>query len=265
MEVSVIIPTYKPGSYLFDCLNSILKQDFPKDKYELVLGLNGIKNPYFTDINSFFENSEVNYKLFYTQQKGVSHARNMALERINSKYVIFLDDDDILSNNFISGLYSKISANTIVATNVKTFFTDLNCLGDDYITRCYVKCYNKREYSLFNYRGFLSSVCAKMIPFDIINGFRFDEHLHVGEDAVFMFTISRNINNIKLSEQNIIYYRRLRQGSASRIKLTFFVRIRNLLQSLLKYSKVYFSEFNKYNFLLFISRLAAVVKCFLSS
>lgn len=134
MEVSVIIPTFRPGSYLFDCLYSVLDQDFSRDKFEIIIVLNGEKEPYFGNIEAFFSDKKVMYKLLYTSQKGVSNARNLALDNINSLFIVFLDDDDILSSNFLSLLYLKASSDFIVVSNLKTFSSDLNTLGDDYIS-----------------------------------------------------------------------------------------------------------------------------------
>ena len=39
MKVSVIIPTYKPKDYLWKCLDSIAKQTFPKEDFEVILVL----------------------------------------------------------------------------------------------------------------------------------------------------------------------------------------------------------------------------------
>jgi glycosyltransferase involved in cell wall biosynthesis len=263
MEVSIIVPTYNPGLYLFDCLNSVLAQDFNHDRFELVVVLNGEKEPFYNSIEAFLKTKIINYKLLFSPLKGVSNARNYGLDRINSKYVVFLDDDDILSMNFISSLYSSITSNSIVNSNVKTFTTDLNILGEDYISRCFNRCSKKRKYSLVKYRGFLSSVCAKMIPMVIINSFRFDNHLYLGEDAVFMFLISCNINQIRLTDNNATYYRRLRDGSASRKKQPIHIQLNNLFKSLWKYSAIYFSKPFKYDLGLYISRLAASIKCFL--
>ena len=46
MEVSVIIPTYKPGEYISECLNSLEEQDFPVSDYEVIIVLNGCDVPY---------------------------------------------------------------------------------------------------------------------------------------------------------------------------------------------------------------------------
>jgi glycosyltransferase involved in cell wall biosynthesis len=263
MEVSVIIPTYKPGSYLFDCLHSVVAQDFSRDKFEIVIVLNGEKNPYYESIESFFSDKDVTYKLMYTPQTGVSNARNLALDNILSRYIVFLDDDDILSVNFISLLYLKASQNYIVVSNVKTFFSHLDMLGDDYITRSYNDRLKGGKYSLFKYRGFLSSSCAKMIPRDLIEEFRFDKSLNYGEDALFMFMISCNIKGITLADENAIYFRRIRRGSASQSNLTLGSRSQSMFLKLSKYSSVYLRSIRKYNFMLYVSRIAATMKVFI--
>jgi glycosyltransferase involved in cell wall biosynthesis len=263
MNVSVIIPSFKPGLYLFDCLNSIINQDFNTDNFELVIVLNGQKDPYFELIHGFLENKKTNFRLLYTPVKGVSSARNFALDNIKSEYIVFLDDDDLLSENFLSSLYSGVSSDTIVASNLKTFFPDLKNLKDNYVSRAFNKCKNGRKYSLFNYSTFLSNACGKMIPMSIINGFRFDENLALHEDAIFMFKISRNIRLIRLADKNAVYYNRLRKGSASRRDITPSNQIRNLLRCLYAYTFIYFSNWPRYNFLLYVSRIGGTFKFYL--
>jgi len=260
MEISVVIPTYRPGIYLFECLNSVINQDYPHDNFEIIIVLNGDKYPYFTEIELFIQDKKTQFQLIYSQQKGVSNARNIALDNTSSTYIVFLDDDDILSSNYLSLLYSDISYDSITVSDVKTFFNDLSMLEDDYISKCYHKCKNGKKYSLFKYRSFLSSSCAKMIPRSIIDNFRFDKNLNYGEDGVFMFAISCNIRDVRLANENAIYYRRMRSGSVSRTTLSLMARIRILMLKLFTFSFVYLKAINRYNLLLFLSRIAAAIK-----
>ena len=43
--LTVIIPTYIPKDYLWDCLDSIEKQSLDKDKFQVIIVLNGEKEP----------------------------------------------------------------------------------------------------------------------------------------------------------------------------------------------------------------------------
>lgn len=102
-----------------------------------------------------------------------------------------------------------------------------------------------------------------MIPRNLIDEFRFDKSLYYGEDALFMFVISCNIKSIKLADENAIYYRRIRQGSASRSNLNFGTQFHAMWLKIFKYSAVYVRAIRRYNFLLYASRIAATLKVFI--
>ena len=53
MKISVIIPSYKPQEYLWQCLDSLCSQTFPKEDFELILVLNGCKEPYYEQIKAY--------------------------------------------------------------------------------------------------------------------------------------------------------------------------------------------------------------------
>ena len=103
MKISIIIPTYKPQSYLWECLSSLSNQTFPKEDYEILLVLNGCENPYKLEIESFISkrSSNVNIQLIHTLDAGVSNARNIALSYVKGEYVTFIDDDDFVSPLFL--------------------------------------------------------------------------------------------------------------------------------------------------------------------
>lgn len=81
MKISIIVPTYKPQAYLWECLDSIYNQTFPKSEYELVLVLNGCCEPYNTQIKEWLsKHPDLQVQYFQTDEAGVSNARNMALD-----------------------------------------------------------------------------------------------------------------------------------------------------------------------------------------
>lgn len=81
MKISVIVPTYKPQAYLWECLDSIYNQTFPKTEYELILVLNGCNEPYNAQIKDWLaKHSDLQVQYIQTDEAGVSNARNMALD-----------------------------------------------------------------------------------------------------------------------------------------------------------------------------------------
>ena len=89
MKISVIVPTYKPQAYLWECLDSIYNQTFPKSEYELVLVLNGCNEPYNTQIKEWLSNhSDLQVQYFQTDEAGVSNARNMVLDVAQGVFIV---------------------------------------------------------------------------------------------------------------------------------------------------------------------------------
>ena len=81
MKISVIVPSYKPQAYLWECLDSIYAQSFPKTEYELVLVLNGCNEPYHTQIKEWLtEHADLQAQCIQTDVPGVSNARNIGMK-----------------------------------------------------------------------------------------------------------------------------------------------------------------------------------------
>ena len=96
MKISVIIPTYKPQDYIWECLDSLIKQTFSCDDFEIILVLNGCNNPWQENIEKYVEKNMrgMNVQFFISEMAGVSNARNLGLDNAKGEYVTFIDDDD---------------------------------------------------------------------------------------------------------------------------------------------------------------------------
>lgn len=245
MNISIIIPTYKPGSYLKDCLESINNQTMDKKCFEVIIVLNGVIKPYIEYIYSLTKMYDFNSVVIPTETPGVSNARNLGLSRIQGEYICFIDDDDKISPSYLENLYSKATPNNIVASNVKAFYNNSNKTENDYIASAYKKLINKNSpLSVFKGRKFMSSSCCKIISRRIIQDVRFDTNLKIGEDSVFMAKISKKVKSIVLSDSSAIYYRRLRAESASRVKQPILKKCNIVCKLLKKYTKMLTPSYN---------------------
>lgn len=98
MKVSVIITYHGEDIYLNDCLISLSEQAY-KD-FEVVLVASGADEP--SQITS--EYGDLNIKVIKIDQENVSAARNTGLEAAAGEYVLFLDCDDYLDEDYIANL-----------------------------------------------------------------------------------------------------------------------------------------------------------------
>ena len=91
MKISVIIPSYKPKGYLWECLESLYNQTFPSNDFEILLVLNGCCEPYKSQIEEFLKGKDMcNVCLIQTNQLGVSNARNIGLDRAKGDCISLL-------------------------------------------------------------------------------------------------------------------------------------------------------------------------------
>lgn len=263
MKISVIIPTYKPQSYLDECLESLEGQTFDKGDYEVLVILNGEKDPYATDIQGKLRGYSFCSRFFYASDAGVSNARNIGLGNARGEYICFIDDDDFVSPAYLEGLYRTAAGHpgAIAVSNVATFVhRNDKKLGKDYISLAFDRFSNNPTNSLFKKRKFLSSSWCKLIPTGMIRERRFDAAFRVGEDALFMFEISDKIQDIALSQEDVLYYRRLRSGSASRKTYSVLSKAENRIRLVGAYISLYVKGITRYNVLFFLSRIVAVIK-----
>ena len=64
MEISVIIPTYKPDYYIWECLDSVKEQTLNKNSFEVLIILNGEKEPHYNNILNYIRKYKLkNFKL----------------------------------------------------------------------------------------------------------------------------------------------------------------------------------------------------------
>lgn len=257
MRISVIIPSYKPQEYIYQCLDAIINQTLCHDEYEAVIVLNGCKEPYYGQLQKYIkEHSTANIRLLQTDVPGVSNARNMGIDAAKGEYITFVDDDDMISNTYFADLLEVSSPSCIGCANSYAFVEDVAERQSNFMTMAFMKC-KTQPYSLFAYRQFLSPPYVKLIHISIIGDIRFPVDMKKSEDSVFCLQISPRIKNMKLSSSDAIYYQRLREGSAMRKKESYFSIVKEHLFIEYKYFSIWIKNPFQYNFKFFLSRLVA--------
>ena len=264
MKISIIVPTYKPQGYIWECLDSIKNQTFPREQYELILVLNGCNEPYHSHIKSYISQNLVGYNVIFIQTDigGVSNARNIALDTARGEYITFLDDDDYISPLYLEELYQKATPNIVSLCYPYAFNDgDIETQIQYGLTTVYNE-YHKRSNNTINskVRKYFSGPCMKLIHKDIIGNRRFDVRFKNGEDSLFMFLVSNGIHNVEFTSSNAIYYRRYRKGSAIMRKRTFLQKLSNALKIIREIIKIYWSNPKAYSMLFLVTRILGVVR-----
>lgn len=259
-EVTVIIPTYKPQAYLYECLDSVFSQTLDKDMFEVVVVLNGCNEPYRSGVAQWIgRHGDLQARLLQTDTPGVSNARNIGIENARGANICFIDDDDRVSRGYLEALKEEIkSPDCMAVADVRNFDEDGNVSGDDYIARAYRRFYGRKTAPLLSGRSFLSSSCCKMIPRTMIGGHRFDCRFRIGEDSLFMASITDGLKTIRIAGDAAVYFRRVRMESASRSRKSRAFLVGNMFRTWGAYARIYLSDPARYNLVFFMTRIAAV-------
>lgn len=123
--ISIIIPCYNSSKYILDCLQSVENQNFIE--WECIIINDGSTDDSEKKIQTFIKNKS-RFILISQENKGLSIARNIGINKAKGNFIFFLDSDDILPINAITDLMDNASEYDIVSGQTQEFLGNSNKL-----------------------------------------------------------------------------------------------------------------------------------------
>lgn len=119
--VSVIIPIYNVEDYLEKCLLSVVNQTYKK--LEIILVDDGSQDKCY-EICEKWKRKDSRITVIHKENKGLSDARNVGIERAKGDYLSFVDSDDYISSDFIETMLNNAIKNNadISCVNYQEYF-----------------------------------------------------------------------------------------------------------------------------------------------
>ena len=118
---SIVIPHYNDLRIL-ECIKSIQKQDYPKDKIEILIQDNFSQKEILDEINCLLDTKD---KLFLQKDKGIFDALDKCYQRANNDYILSIGaDDEIIDDKFFSNLNDLFSNNNFELIIVGVIYTN---------------------------------------------------------------------------------------------------------------------------------------------
>lgn len=105
MMISIIVCVYNTEKYLNDCLKSICNQKY-KD-FEVIVVDDGSTDSSKNIISSFI-NEDKRFKYYYQENSGQAIARNNGISKAKGEYIVFVDSDDIIGEDYLTNLSKAI-------------------------------------------------------------------------------------------------------------------------------------------------------------
>ena len=193
MLVSIIVPVYNAENTLRKCIDSVLSQGC--DNIELLLVNDGSKDRSL-EICREYEAQDERVVVIDKSNGGVSSARNAGLDVAQGEWVLFVDADDYLEENFFDGVEG--ASVELLIRGEKSFSEDgrmvSGCSLDSLSPQPTLAELVKR------YVGtpLLRAPWTKFFRRSLIGDLRFPEDMKVGEDSYFVQRYLARCSNYRL-------------------------------------------------------------------
>lgn len=186
--LSIVIPVHNAEATLDRCLSSILDQSF-RD-FEVICIENGSSDNSWQILAQYQARDPRIVAHTLGSTASVSKARNKGLDLSKGDWILFVDSDDWIADNYLQELTSEVRSGQIdLVISRWTEYPQVNIRGRQTTT------IDKRNSGYFN-AAILGMVWGKLYSRDLIEGIRFEE-LIVAEDAVFFLEIATKFPKIK--------------------------------------------------------------------
>lgn len=207
--ISVIVPIYNTKEYLRRCIDSILAQTFTD--FELLLIDDGStdKSGLICDEYAIIDSRVC---VFHKVNGGVSSARNLGIDNVTGKFVMFVDSDDYMLPNMCEQMISTLEAKD----------TDLVICGTAETGGGFWRPQEDRDYQIKDFKTdfihllhteLLSPPWNKIYKRDKIGNKRFHEDISFGEDLLFNIQYLESCENISFIKASPFYHEKGNENS----------------------------------------------------
>ena len=246
--ISIIMPVYNSEKYLIPALTSLQNQSFKN--FEVIL-VNDGSTDNSQSICEEFCKKDFRMKLYSQKNEGLCSARNTGIENASGKYLMFMDNDDEISEDALNVLCDYINKFNvdIVRFNRKRvqIFTENKvkediygckglCINDAPIYMSRAEFFN--SYPRVRNSGCFSGIWNGVFKRELFenNKIRFDTDIKFGgEDWLLnleLYAVFRNI--LFIPDILYIYYRRLSHSTSTKYQENRIVAIKKVAESELK-------------------------------
>ncbi len=224
--VSVIIPVYQSKKYITYCVESILNQTYKNTEIILVDdgsddGSEVLCDAYTLKYGNIF--------CIHQQNKGVSLARNTGLDCAKGEYILFVDSDDFIENDYLEnavfrlenesadmylcGYQSVRDDGRVKEKKYYPYISDV-ALQHEELNNAVVKLFNTTTLHAIGTKVYKKSIIEKY-------GIRFYENWMYYEDIYFCLSYLLHCNKIYVQKRIMYYYQRDISNSLSKQSKNF--------------------------------------------
>lgn len=220
--VSIIIPCFNQGQFLDQCLQSVLNQSYAS--WECIIVNDGSSDNSEEAAKKWIE-KDSRFKYLFTENRGVCHARNLGADIAKGTYLLPLDADDYISDNYLHE-----SVKNIDITNSKIVFGRAFFFGEkdeEFSLQNEVVVQDLLQYNKIH-------CCGLFRKNDFVIAGGYDENMKFGfEDWELWINMLKKGGKAAKLENSFLFYR-IKENSRSTIIDNNEIKNQEMLEYILK-------------------------------
>ena len=243
MKFSIIIPVYNTKEkFIRECIESIINQTY--QNFEIIIvddGSNQVTKEILLE-----ESTKDNRIIVYSiENAGVSNARNYGTLKAKGDYIIYVDSDDFISEEYLMDMFNILKNKLYDVIYSQITFDEKNLKKNtqkiyesenikEILKKYFLSFENKilkNDISWLN-RG---PVC-RCIKKNIAIANKFDKNISFGEDVLWNFELLNKVENMIIFLKPEYYYRKNDTSATSSYRENFEIEMKKLLTLLKKNS-----------------------------
>jgi glycosyltransferase involved in cell wall biosynthesis len=192
--ISIIVPCYNQAQYLDECLQSVSDQTYTD--WECLIIDDGSLDDTEKVVQKWIE-KDLRFAYYKKENGGVASARNFALERTTGQWILPLDGDDKINENYLSYAVEKMQEG----------YDLVYCRADYFGLRN--EPFLLPDYTYENLLKYNVIFCSALFRRDKLGIIRYDENMvHGLEDWEFWISyLSGKEKKVFRLDQTLFYYR----------------------------------------------------------
>lgn len=230
-NLSVIIPTHNSEKSLTECLNSLISQSYPREKFEIIIVDDGSTDQTLEIVKKFKIN-----EILQTRPCSISKARNIGVKNAHSEFLAFVDSDCEVDSKWVEVIVNELKSSQAITGPVLNGNEQSHVAWAEYFIE-FGSCHERRKRSFVRFLPGCSSACTKE-AFDKAGGY---PDLRASEDVIFGQCLKKaNVELVFIPQMKIKHLCRTDWNHvSSNMKLLgkYFVRTRKKVPSI-KYSSL---------------------------
>lgn len=207
MLISIILPLFNMENYIGECIRRLTKLNL--SFLEIIIVNDGSTDSSGNIADSYAQQYDY-IRVIHQSNQGVSAARNSALRKAQGRYLVFVDADDIIYDNFFKTILPfikgqpdiiEINANSIDEKGVLLKESIFSFIGTQ------KKINNTKHAKLTFTQQAKYYLWSRIIRRDLIKDLKFDDRIGFCEDALYLTECYFRATKIITVDQCLYGYR----------------------------------------------------------